>query len=229
MVTGLVPPANLWDVDEIVDVQVGAEVWAVSRSLADGGLWDVPFIANPKPEHEVAAVQDLNFWDSLLMKDIAEDLGLNTGAPVAALATDKGKHKLGEVPSDLWDVNQDPQVVPSSRNVLNVTRSGRIFQAANLQAGSSSNPSNQRNEPIAFLGSAPLELPSTDLIQRQLEWVPTAISLWGLICLWATTAPGGIGVARKEAPRFRIDLKILKSRHPDLWFATRETVLSEND
>ncbi|KAI8568215.1 hypothetical protein RHMOL_Rhmol02G0180700 [Rhododendron molle] len=62
------------------------------------------------------------------------------------------------------------------------TRSGRVFQPANLQAGTSSNPSNQRNEPIAFPGSAPLEVPSTDLIQKQLERVPAAISLWGLIC-----------------------------------------------
>ncbi|KAI8547477.1 hypothetical protein RHMOL_Rhmol07G0199100 [Rhododendron molle] len=127
MVTDLVPPADLWDVDEIVDVQVGAEVWAVNRSLAEGGLCDVPVTTNPEPEHEVAVVQDLNFWDSLLMKDLAEDLGLNIEAPVAAVATDKGNRKLGEVPSDLWDVNQDPQAVPSFRNVFNVTRSGRVF------------------------------------------------------------------------------------------------------
>ncbi|KAI8568214.1 hypothetical protein RHMOL_Rhmol02G0180600 [Rhododendron molle] len=61
MVTDLVPPVDLWDVDEIVDVQVGAEVWAVNCSLAEGGLWDVPFTTNPEPEVEVAVVQDLNF------------------------------------------------------------------------------------------------------------------------------------------------------------------------
>ncbi|KAI8524817.1 hypothetical protein RHMOL_Rhmol13G0179500 [Rhododendron molle] len=151
MVTGLVPPADLWNMDEIVDVQVGAEVWAVNCSLAEGGLWDVPFTTNSEPAREVAAIPNLNFWDSLLMKDLAKDLGLNTEAPVAALPTDKGKRKLGEVPSDLWDVNQDPQAMPSLGNVLNVTRSGRIFQPVNLQAGTSSNPSNQRNESIPFL------------------------------------------------------------------------------
>ncbi|KAI8551462.1 hypothetical protein RHMOL_Rhmol06G0187900 [Rhododendron molle] len=68
-------------------------------------------------------------------------------------------------PANLWDVGEIVDVQP-----------------ANLQARTSSNPSNQRNEPIAFPGSAPLELPSTDLIRRQLERVPAVISLWGLIC-----------------------------------------------
>ncbi|KAI8555262.1 hypothetical protein RHMOL_Rhmol05G0161200 [Rhododendron molle] len=109
MVTDLVPPANLWDVDEVVDIQVGTEVWAVNCSLVEGGLWDVPFMANPEPVTEVATVADLNFWDSLLMKDLAEDLGLDMEVPKSATATDKGKRKLGGVPSDLWDVNEDPQ------------------------------------------------------------------------------------------------------------------------
>ncbi|KAI8537836.1 hypothetical protein RHMOL_Rhmol09G0055000 [Rhododendron molle] len=102
--------------------------------------------------------------------------------PKSTTAADKGKHKLGEVPADLWDVNEDPQVVPTSGNVHNITRSGRIFQPANLQTGTSSNPSNPRNDPIPFPRSAPLELPSTDLIQKQLERIPAAISIWGLIC-----------------------------------------------
>ncbi|KAI8534991.1 hypothetical protein RHMOL_Rhmol10G0140200 [Rhododendron molle] len=141
MVTDLVPPANLWDVDEVVDNQ-----------------------------------------DSLLMKD----LGLDMEVPESIATPDRGKRKLGEVPADLWDVNEDPQVVPSSGNVHNVTRSGRIFQPANLQAGSSSNPSNQGNEPIAFPKSVPLEgstgSPAADLVQRQLERISAAISIWGLIC-----------------------------------------------
>ncbi|KAI8551028.1 hypothetical protein RHMOL_Rhmol06G0153100 [Rhododendron molle] len=124
MVTDLIPPANLWDVDEVVDIQVGTKVWAINRSLAEGGLWDVPFVANPEPVIEVAAVTDLSFWDSLLMKDLAEDLGLDMEVLKSATATDKGKHKLGEVPTDLWDVNEDPQ----------------------------------------------------------LEWIPAAIPIWGLIC-----------------------------------------------
>ncbi|KAI8568946.1 hypothetical protein RHMOL_Rhmol02G0240100 [Rhododendron molle] len=36
MVKDLVPPANLWDVDEVVDIQAGTEVWAVNRSLVEG-------------------------------------------------------------------------------------------------------------------------------------------------------------------------------------------------
>ncbi|KAI8535424.1 hypothetical protein RHMOL_Rhmol10G0172700 [Rhododendron molle] len=67
MVTDLVPPTDLWDVDEIVDIQVGTEVWAINCSLVDGSLWDVPFITDPEPIVEVAAVKDLSFWDSLLL------------------------------------------------------------------------------------------------------------------------------------------------------------------
>ncbi|WP_215258560.1 hypothetical protein, partial [Escherichia coli] len=88
MVTDRAPPANLWEVNDIVDVQVGNEVWAVNRTLADTGLWDVPFIANPEPVAEVAAVKDLSFWDSLLMKDLAEDLGLDMEVSVSAPTTD---------------------------------------------------------------------------------------------------------------------------------------------
>ncbi|KAI8560392.1 hypothetical protein RHMOL_Rhmol04G0252000 [Rhododendron molle] len=79
MVTDLVPLANLWDIDEVVDIQVGTEVWAVNRSLTE---------------------------------DLAEDLGLDTEVPKSTTATDKGKRKLGEVPADLWDVNEDPQAEP---------------------------------------------------------------------------------------------------------------------
>ncbi|KAI8560177.1 hypothetical protein RHMOL_Rhmol04G0235900 [Rhododendron molle] len=174
MVTDLVPPANLWDVDEIVDIQVGVEVWAVNRSLADGVLWDVPFMANPEPITKVAAVTDMNFWDSLLMKDLAEDLGLDMEVPKATTVSDKGKRKLGEVPSDLWDVNEDPQLVPSLGNVHNVTRSGRIFHPTNLQAGNSPNPSNQRNEPSAFPRSAPLEADVTPEMVVSLILPPTS-------------------------------------------------------
>jgi hypothetical protein len=49
MVMDLVPPPDLWDVDEIVNIQVGSEVWTVNRSLAEGGLWDVPYINKPEP------------------------------------------------------------------------------------------------------------------------------------------------------------------------------------
>ncbi|KAI8559680.1 hypothetical protein RHMOL_Rhmol04G0192600 [Rhododendron molle] len=119
-------------------------------------------------------------------KDLADDLGLDMEVPKATTVSDKGKCKLWEVPSGFWDVNEDPQVVPSLGNVHNITRSGRIFQPANLQAGSLSNPSNQRNEPFAFPKSALLEvpasLPNADLVQRQLERIPAAMSIWGLIC-----------------------------------------------
>ncbi|KAI8542839.1 hypothetical protein RHMOL_Rhmol08G0170800 [Rhododendron molle] len=142
-------------------------------------------MANIELFPEEATVADLSFWDSLLMKDLDEDLGLDMEVPKSATATDKGQCKLGEMPADLCDVNESPQVVPSFENVHNVTRSGRIFQPANLQAGTSSNPSNPRNEPIPFPKSAPLEglagSLATDLVQRQLERILAGISIWGLI------------------------------------------------
>ncbi|KAI8555051.1 hypothetical protein RHMOL_Rhmol05G0144300 [Rhododendron molle] len=49
-----------------------AEVWAVNRSLAKGGLWDFPFITDPEPIMEVATVKDLGFWDSLLFYFVRE-------------------------------------------------------------------------------------------------------------------------------------------------------------
>ncbi|KAI8550581.1 hypothetical protein RHMOL_Rhmol06G0118300 [Rhododendron molle] len=124
MFMDLVPSIDLWEVDQIVDVVVGAEVWAVNRFLVDSGLCDVPFVANLALIVEEAAVHDLGFWDSLLMQDLACDLGLYREVPIAALVNDRGKRKLGQVPADLWDVYEDPQIVPSSGNVHNVTRSG---------------------------------------------------------------------------------------------------------
>lgn len=52
---------------------------------------------------------------------------------------DKGKRKLGEVPADLWDSVEDFGGMSSLWDVANVMRSGRVFQSANLQVGSSSN------------------------------------------------------------------------------------------
>lgn len=127
MFSDLVLPTDLWEVYEIVNVTVGAEVWAVNLSLMDGSLWGVPFVANPGPMVEEAAVKDHDFWDTLLMEDLANDLGLDSQIPVAAPTVNKGKLKLGQVPANLWDVDEDPQGVPFSGNVHNVTRSGWIF------------------------------------------------------------------------------------------------------
>ena len=120
------------------------------------------------------------------MKDLAEDLGLDIEVLVATTPTaDKGKRKLGEVPADLWDVSEDLQVVPPSGNVHNVTRSGRVFQPTNLQTGSSSNSANQRSKPASFprsvLPEASVGSTNADAVQRQLERIPAAISIWGLI------------------------------------------------
>ncbi|KAI8559990.1 hypothetical protein RHMOL_Rhmol04G0220100 [Rhododendron molle] len=70
-----------------------------------------------------------------------------------------------------------------------VTRSGRIFQPPNLQARSSSNPPAQRPNVPAAQRNTPLIVPivlsgapEDDIIKKQLEQIPAAISVWGLIC-----------------------------------------------
>ncbi|KAI8559677.1 hypothetical protein RHMOL_Rhmol04G0192300 [Rhododendron molle] len=69
------PPADLWDVDEIinlcenplpdnlwdVDINMGNEVWTVNTALVDGGFWDVPFVTNPGTPFKEAAAQDPAF------------------------------------------------------------------------------------------------------------------------------------------------------------------------
>ncbi|KAI8529820.1 hypothetical protein RHMOL_Rhmol11G0003700 [Rhododendron molle] len=112
------------------------------------------------------------------MKDLAEDLGSDMEVPNSTIAIDKGKCKLGEVPADLWDVKEDPQVVPSLGNVHNVIRSGRIFQPADLQAGTSSNPSIQRNEPSALPKSTPLKKTLTSGDSRLTPLVLFCPSTW---------------------------------------------------
>ncbi|KAI8550893.1 hypothetical protein RHMOL_Rhmol06G0142900 [Rhododendron molle] len=36
-------PADLWDVDKVVDIRMGNEVWTVNSALVDAGFWDSPF------------------------------------------------------------------------------------------------------------------------------------------------------------------------------------------
>lgn len=123
------------------------------------------------------------------MEDPVEDLTLGQDTSPMVASVDKRKPKLGELPADLWDNVEDDKGVPSLWDVANVMRSDRVFQSTNLQAGSSSNPLvqrpnvpvAQRNAPLAIL-IVPSGAPKTDIIQKQLEWIPTVISIWGLIC-----------------------------------------------
>ncbi|KAI8560167.1 hypothetical protein RHMOL_Rhmol04G0234900 [Rhododendron molle] len=68
------PPVNLWDVNTVVDVVVGDEVWTVNIALVDGGL---------------------------VMEDLAQDLALRQDTAAMVASVDKGKRKLGDVPTDL--------------------------------------------------------------------------------------------------------------------------------
>ncbi|KAI8542675.1 hypothetical protein RHMOL_Rhmol08G0156900 [Rhododendron molle] len=54
-------PDDLWDVDKVVDIQMGNEVWTVNSALVDAGFWDSPFVMNPGVPFEEAAAQDPAF------------------------------------------------------------------------------------------------------------------------------------------------------------------------
>ncbi|KAI8565768.1 hypothetical protein RHMOL_Rhmol03G0287200 [Rhododendron molle] len=68
-------PANFWEVDKVVDIQMGNEVWTVNSALVDAGFWDTPFVANPGVPFEDAAAQDPAFWEGLIMEDLETALG----------------------------------------------------------------------------------------------------------------------------------------------------------
>lgn len=144
-------PANLWDADKVVDIDMGNEVWTVNFALVDGGFWDVPFVTNPGTLFEEAAAQDPAFWEGLVVEDLNWDVALGQDSPATVASVAKGKHKMEGLLADFWDsIDTSPWW-----DVANVTRSGRVFQPPNLQAGSLSNPPVQR--PIAL--AAPRNVP----------------------------------------------------------------------
>ncbi|KAI8569919.1 hypothetical protein RHMOL_Rhmol02G0315200 [Rhododendron molle] len=173
-------PEDLWDVDKVVDIQMGNEVWTVNSALVDAGFWDSPFVTNPGVPFEEAAAQDPTFWEGLVLQDL--ETALKQDSPATVASVDKGKRKMAEIPTDFWDFDDK---ATSWWDIANVTRSGRVFQPTNLQAGSSSNPPIQRPAvPMAAQRSAlPAhnEVPAESAIQRQLEKIPAAVSVWGLI------------------------------------------------
>lgn len=114
------------------------------------------------------------------MEDLERNSALGQDASATVALVDKGKRKLGEVPADLWDRVKGVNDLSSIWDVANVTRSGRVFQPANLQAGSSSNPPTLRPYVPAAQRNVPI-LPSggqkADVIQMQLERIPAAVSI----------------------------------------------------
>ncbi|KAI8549122.1 hypothetical protein RHMOL_Rhmol06G0001700 [Rhododendron molle] len=172
-------PADLWDVDKVVDIQMGNKVWTVNSALVDAGFWDSPFVTNLGLPFEEAAAQDPAFWEGLIMEDLSVALGQDSPTTVASV--DKGKHKMADVPTDFWDFDDS---TTSWWDIANVTRSGRVFQPPNLQAGSSSNPPVQQPNVLAASRNTPVipsGVPKENVIQKQLERIPAAVSVWGLI------------------------------------------------
>ncbi|KAI8563688.1 hypothetical protein RHMOL_Rhmol03G0128800 [Rhododendron molle] len=151
-VGGASPPANLWDVDTIVEVAVGDKVWTINSALVDGGLWDVPFVTNSGLPFEEAAAQDPAFWEGLVMEDLERNAALWQDASALVASVDKGKRKMGEVPADLWGSSSNP---PALRPHVPVA---------------------QRTIPVV-----PSGVSEADAVQKQLERIPAAVSIWGLI------------------------------------------------
>ncbi|KAI8572082.1 hypothetical protein RHMOL_Rhmol01G0171100 [Rhododendron molle] len=128
-------PEDLLHVDKVVDIQMGNEVWAMNSALVDASFWDSPFVTNRGVPFEEAAAQDPAFWEGLVLQDLEIALRQDSSAMLASV--DKGKRKMAEFPTDFWDFDDK---TTSWWAIANVTRSGRVFQPLNLQAGSSSNP-----------------------------------------------------------------------------------------
>ncbi|KAI8555714.1 hypothetical protein RHMOL_Rhmol05G0196300 [Rhododendron molle] len=172
-------PEDLWDVNKVVDIQMGNEVWTVNSALVDAGFWDSPFVTNPGMPFEEAAAQDPAFWEGLVLQDL--ETALKQDSPATVASVDKGKRKMAEIPTDFWDFDDN---TTSWWDIANVTRSGRVFQPPNLQAGSSSSPPVQKLVvPAAQRNVLSMhnEVPVENVIQRQLERIPAAASVWGLI------------------------------------------------
>ncbi|KAI8549120.1 hypothetical protein RHMOL_Rhmol06G0001500 [Rhododendron molle] len=113
-------PEDLWDVDKVVDIQMGNEVWTVNSALVDAGFWDSPFVTNPGVPFEEAAAQDPAFWEGLVLRDL--ETALRQDSPATVASVDKGKRKMAEIPTDFWDFDDK---TTSWWDIANVTRSGR--------------------------------------------------------------------------------------------------------
>lgn len=117
------------------------------------------------------------------MEDLERSAALGQDASATVASVNKGKRKLGEVPANLWGRVEGGNDLSSIWDVANVTRSGRVFQPSNLQAGSSSNPPMLRAVPAAHrnVPIVPNGVLEADAIQKQLERIPATVSIWGLI------------------------------------------------
>ncbi|KAI8542856.1 hypothetical protein RHMOL_Rhmol08G0172300 [Rhododendron molle] len=147
--------------------------------MVDAGFWDTPFVTNPGVPFEESAAQDPAFWEGLVLQDL--ETALRQDSPATVASVDKGKRKMAEIPTDFWDFDDK---TTSWWDRANVTRSGRVFQPPNLQAGSSSNPPVQKPAvPAAQRSALPVhnKVPVENVIQRQLKRIPAAVSVWGLI------------------------------------------------
>ncbi|KAI8549116.1 hypothetical protein RHMOL_Rhmol06G0001300 [Rhododendron molle] len=111
---------DLWDVDKVVDIQMGNEVWTVNSTLVDAGFWDSPFVTNPGVPFEEAAAQDPAFWEGLIIEDLETALGQDS--PTTMASVDKGKRKMADIPTDCWDFDDN---TTSWWDIANVTRSDR--------------------------------------------------------------------------------------------------------
>ncbi|KAI8547448.1 hypothetical protein RHMOL_Rhmol07G0196500 [Rhododendron molle] len=155
--------------------------------------WDAGWIA----QHEQMALNPLDGISLYMLfqqpqPQVLEEEYFWDPEPVWQFPVDSPEPLQGyAVPEHMTHLAEDDLVQEETRVLRECFFPSTVNRLVNLvadpaydpqQAGTSSNPSNQRNDPIAFPRTIPLEVPSMDPTQKQLKRVLAAISLWGLIC-----------------------------------------------
>ncbi|KAG5524103.1 hypothetical protein RHGRI_030931 [Rhododendron griersonianum] len=142
---------GLWENDNTVNLLVGGEEWTVRKAALEEGIIGV------------------DLWACEIVEELGEAL--------TATRLDKGKRKAETNLTDLYDDYVELWDEAYTKLVNHVTRSGRVYQPLNLQAGGPShliknglfNPVVQNN------------IHEEDVIQRQLAKILVAVSIWGLL------------------------------------------------
>ncbi|KAH7836661.1 hypothetical protein Vadar_004049 [Vaccinium darrowii] len=181
---------SFWDEEDVVDIRFdNNEVWTVNRAMLDDSFWRNQAVANLGKKMENIKIEKRKAKDSLT--GFWSEY-FDTKQKLESIKA--GKRKVNEF-SDFW--NEEP---PS---VNRVTRSGRIYQPADLQRGNTSNhaqagafawndpvqdnsiPSNPENvtqtPEVVTQPSQRNPMPVEDPIRKQLERTPASVSIWGLL------------------------------------------------
>ena len=178
--------------DGVVKILVGDEEWLVPGDILPD-MWQTPYVMTEKDVYncpsETSPVDDQDIWDQSFLSELEKELGMthDTGETSRISAIDKGKRKVYEE-----DVFRDPSGNKEEvwkMEVNHLTRSGRVFRPPINQTPNPQVPnprvtaSNVRQEANPVSRDS---IPDEDLVRKQLERTPVAISVWGLICASST-------------------------------------------